>query len=389
MTDITFDCPHCGKGLDVDAEGAGLEVPCPSCGNTITIPSPEESANDQTTAAHAPSDDSFAESGTIIFDCPHCGKGLDVDAEGAGLEVPCPSCGNTITIPYPDEAEEMRAEAQKSKPPEDHAQPAEVVNHLPQPTPAPVHIIVPQKAKAQPRKPKGTARSNFAHIREVQHKSSALGLLTKWWIGLLLATFVASYFVSNNVVKLAVFDVAKKYDLPLGSVEARFLYHIIPFQLELQFPSQKLPVESAKFAAMLTDIAAATGAHPVESFLHLKNTEVNYYSVSFLQNGKKLYMIPGGAWRSLGTLKGSDSKEIYDTLLQVLSTDRGAPIISVTRDSSTYDKHFAQQSYAFRSQFCVVTDAPPKESEPKPLIPDMITMPDPAAETTPESAPAP
>ena len=42
MIDITFDCPHCGKHLVVDAEGVGLVVPCPTCQAPVTIPdSPE------------------------------------------------------------------------------------------------------------------------------------------------------------------------------------------------------------------------------------------------------------------------------------------------------------------------------------------------------------
>lgn len=35
----------------------------------------------------------------IIFDCPHCGQELSVDAAGAGQEIECPTCAETITIP--------------------------------------------------------------------------------------------------------------------------------------------------------------------------------------------------------------------------------------------------------------------------------------------------
>lgn len=35
----------------------------------------------------------------IIFNCPHCEQELSVDAEGAGSEIPCPTCGEVITIP--------------------------------------------------------------------------------------------------------------------------------------------------------------------------------------------------------------------------------------------------------------------------------------------------
>ena len=35
----------------------------------------------------------------IIFDCPHCGQELSVDSAGAGAEIKCPTCAETITIP--------------------------------------------------------------------------------------------------------------------------------------------------------------------------------------------------------------------------------------------------------------------------------------------------
>ncbi|HSY74337.1 MAG TPA: hypothetical protein VK810_02615 [Dongiaceae bacterium] len=36
--DIVFDCPNCEQELAVDSAGAGSEIECPSCGETITIP---------------------------------------------------------------------------------------------------------------------------------------------------------------------------------------------------------------------------------------------------------------------------------------------------------------------------------------------------------------
>lgn len=38
--DIIFNCPNCEQELEVDAAGAGSEIDCPSCGETITIPEP-------------------------------------------------------------------------------------------------------------------------------------------------------------------------------------------------------------------------------------------------------------------------------------------------------------------------------------------------------------
>ena len=40
-TDITFDCPHCGKNLSIDPRGAGLVITCTACGEAVTVPIPE------------------------------------------------------------------------------------------------------------------------------------------------------------------------------------------------------------------------------------------------------------------------------------------------------------------------------------------------------------
>ena len=37
--DIVFNCPNCDQQLAVDHSGAGTQIECPSCGDTITIPS--------------------------------------------------------------------------------------------------------------------------------------------------------------------------------------------------------------------------------------------------------------------------------------------------------------------------------------------------------------
>jgi DNA-directed RNA polymerase subunit RPC12/RpoP len=36
--DIVFNCPNCDQELAVDQSGAGSQIDCPSCGETITIP---------------------------------------------------------------------------------------------------------------------------------------------------------------------------------------------------------------------------------------------------------------------------------------------------------------------------------------------------------------
>ncbi|MGN0855359.1 MAG: hypothetical protein ACI4R9_07560 [Kiritimatiellia bacterium] len=40
-TDIVFDCPHCGKNLVIDYRGAGLQINCSGCGESVLVPIPE------------------------------------------------------------------------------------------------------------------------------------------------------------------------------------------------------------------------------------------------------------------------------------------------------------------------------------------------------------
>jgi DNA-directed RNA polymerase subunit RPC12/RpoP/histone H3/H4 len=49
--DIIFDCPNCQQELAVDSTGAGTEIACPSCGETITIP--RQSTKAAPEAAHS------------------------------------------------------------------------------------------------------------------------------------------------------------------------------------------------------------------------------------------------------------------------------------------------------------------------------------------------
>jgi DNA-directed RNA polymerase subunit RPC12/RpoP len=49
--DLVFKCPHCEQELEVDAGGAGSTLQCPSCSNTITVPSQESG---ESTPAPAP-----------------------------------------------------------------------------------------------------------------------------------------------------------------------------------------------------------------------------------------------------------------------------------------------------------------------------------------------
>lgn len=38
VNDIVFDCPHCGKSLVIDMQGAGLTINCPECRQFAQVP---------------------------------------------------------------------------------------------------------------------------------------------------------------------------------------------------------------------------------------------------------------------------------------------------------------------------------------------------------------
>ena len=40
-TDIVFDCPHCGHNLAIDYRGAGLQINCVNCGESVLVPIPD------------------------------------------------------------------------------------------------------------------------------------------------------------------------------------------------------------------------------------------------------------------------------------------------------------------------------------------------------------
>ena len=44
IMDIVFNCPNCDQELAVDNTGAGTNIECPSCHETITIPGPPANA---------------------------------------------------------------------------------------------------------------------------------------------------------------------------------------------------------------------------------------------------------------------------------------------------------------------------------------------------------
>jgi hypothetical protein len=91
---MRFDCPSCGRTLNVKDEYAGKKARCPGCKEVLTVPFAPEAAAPQPAAAASA--------------CPSCGARL---SEGAVL---CVSCGydlrtgqklQTVTGGAPEEDE--------------------------------------------------------------------------------------------------------------------------------------------------------------------------------------------------------------------------------------------------------------------------------------------
>jgi hypothetical protein len=52
--DILFDCPFCSKNMAIEAAGAGLMVPCATCGKRVQVPIPDQETPDAPVATEAP-----------------------------------------------------------------------------------------------------------------------------------------------------------------------------------------------------------------------------------------------------------------------------------------------------------------------------------------------
>lgn len=109
-------CGQCRKQFVCDGDWASGAT-CPACGVNIVFPSltaesgrgallaPEEDEPDEGFATQARQ--TVGRKVTVI--CGSCAKPLKVGARLAGKTRKCPSCGNKIKIPYPDDVEEFRA----------------------------------------------------------------------------------------------------------------------------------------------------------------------------------------------------------------------------------------------------------------------------------------
>ena len=120
----------------------------------------------------------------IVFNCPNCEQELAVDSSGAGTEIECPSCHETITIP----ANRTRPPRPPMPPPSLAASPistsaaAKVERHLK----VPVLDKSPAPLIAKPKPPleavvRGAGKKIISHtIRHWHAWNPATTSLTKW-----------------------------------------------------------------------------------------------------------------------------------------------------------------------------------------------------------------
>ena len=83
-------------------------------------------SNDQTQAM----DMTEIREGDILFDCPHCGKNMAIEAAGAGLMVACAGCGKAVQVPIPDAATPEAAVAPPPRPAGEGEDPQATIRQL-------------------------------------------------------------------------------------------------------------------------------------------------------------------------------------------------------------------------------------------------------------------
>lgn len=117
MAAITFQCAHCGQSLECEDTGAGMQVECPSCNKTLTVPAPTQIGQETTEPPETPteetepvtSQDEQEETAervasdhttTGTMKCANCGAQLDAD--GQTEKAKCLFCGSTNVLTSPE-----------------------------------------------------------------------------------------------------------------------------------------------------------------------------------------------------------------------------------------------------------------------------------------------
>jgi predicted RNA-binding Zn-ribbon protein involved in translation (DUF1610 family) len=72
-------CAHCGGHIAFLPQSLGQKIPCPHCGESITLEVP----------------------GNLKMSCVLCGGHIEFPGHALGQKIPCPHCTKTITLLKP------------------------------------------------------------------------------------------------------------------------------------------------------------------------------------------------------------------------------------------------------------------------------------------------
>lgn len=100
-------CPHCHKGLRVKQELIGKKGKCPACLKVFVVNPPEATGGNVEELAAAALADASATDGPVDqkkpveFTCLYCDERVEVSADLAGKQTPCPHCRRIVKVPLP------------------------------------------------------------------------------------------------------------------------------------------------------------------------------------------------------------------------------------------------------------------------------------------------
>ena len=90
---IRFACPRCGQHLSATCNQISMTAPCPTCNAVIRVPI-QSTLPPRPLLLPEPQNPE-----PIRFGCPKCGRHLSASRDQIGMNAPCPSCDEVITVP--------------------------------------------------------------------------------------------------------------------------------------------------------------------------------------------------------------------------------------------------------------------------------------------------
>ena len=162
MSSLHFACPHCANLFQTAEASLGQDVVCPTCGNVVSLPSPNSAAQQsmgppRRQSGAQPNVSSLGPEPSAT--CPRCQGQFVIPQELVGKPFACPHCRQSIEVaPTPPRSEPPQLELLQSAPPRLTLAPSNTAS-------APLPHIEPVT------KPKGTAAA--ADTRSSANRTSA------------------------------------------------------------------------------------------------------------------------------------------------------------------------------------------------------------------------